>query len=102
MEPRITRAEAAMLLPLPLPRSTEAMKVEAVIAAARRDRDAAITAGILGFFRSLREGLTLLRTRRETIERLRNLDDRQLSDIGVLRGNIGLAANDMAETRRAA
>lgn len=96
MEPRITPAEAALLMPLAPARSAEAMKIEAVIAEARRERDAAVAAGIARFFRGLRAALTAMRRRNETIERLRALDDRQLRDVGVLRGNIGAAANDVA------
>ncbi len=103
MEPRITAAEAALLLPLP--RSAEAMKIAAVVAQARRERDAAIAARVAGFFRAVRGFLAANRRRDETIATLRALDDRQLSDIGVRRGNIAAAAaaNDGAgEARRAA
>jgi len=105
MEPRITPAEAALLLPLMPPRSAEALKVEAVVAEARRARDAAIAARIAGLFRAVRGFLAANRRRDETIATLRALDDRQLRDIGVLRGNIAAAAaaNDgTAEARRAA
>ncbi len=105
MEPRITAAEAALLLPMLPPRSAEALKIEAVVAEARRERDAALAGGIAGAFLAVRRFLTAIRRRGETIETLRALDDRQLRDIGVLRGNIAAAAaaNDGAsETRRAA
>jgi uncharacterized protein YjiS (DUF1127 family) len=100
MTSRITPAEAALLMPRP--RSPEAEKIEAVIAAARRERDAALASRIAEGFRALRSFVTILRRRQETIESLRALDDRQLSDIGVLRGNIPAAANDLAGARRAA
>jgi uncharacterized protein YjiS (DUF1127 family) len=110
MDSRITPAEAALLMPHALPaRPTEAQQIEAIIAEARRERDAAMFAGVTRFFDALRAGLTTLRTRRETIERLRALSDRELTDIGVARGNITdvaatlpPAANDAAGTRRAA
>jgi uncharacterized protein YjiS (DUF1127 family) len=111
MNSRITPAEAALLMPLASPRrSAEAERIEAIIAEARRARDAAIADRITGFFHGLRAALTALRTRRETIEELRGLSDRQLKDIGVAPGNIAAAAatatpmpaNDMAGTRQAA
>ncbi|MBY0336825.1 MAG: DUF1127 domain-containing protein [Acetobacteraceae bacterium] len=100
MDPRITPAEAALLMPLP--RSSQAERIEAIIATARRERDAAIAARIVGGFRAIRRFLTTLRRRDETIAALRQLDDRQLYDVGVLRGNIPAAANDLVGPRRAA
>jgi uncharacterized protein YjiS (DUF1127 family) len=111
MNSRITPAEAALLMPLATPRrSAEAERIEAIIAEARRARDAAIAERFIGFFRGLRAALTALRNRRETIEELRALSDRQLADIGVAPGNIAsvaaqatpIPANDMAGTRQAA
>lgn len=115
MNSRITPAEAALLMPLASPRrSAEAERIEAIVAEARRARDAAIAERVVGFFRGLRAVLTALRNRRETIEELRALSARQLRDIGVAPGNIAtvaanatpiaapLAANDMAGTRQAA
>jgi uncharacterized protein YjiS (DUF1127 family) len=115
MNSRITPAEAALLMPLATPRRpSEAEQIEAIIAEARRARDAALAERIGAFFRGLREVLTALRRRRETIEELRALSDRQLKDIGVTPGGIAaaaaeatpfaapLAANDTAGTRRAA
>jgi uncharacterized protein YjiS (DUF1127 family) len=99
MDPRITAAEAALLVPH---RSPAAERVERIIAEARRERDAAIAARITSAFRAMRGFLTTLRRRQETIESLRALDDRQLYDVGVLRGNIPAAANDLVEPRRAA
>ncbi len=90
--------------------SAEAERIESIIAEARQARDAAIAARIKGFFHALREVLTTLRNRRETIEQLRGLTDRELVDIGLTRSGIPAAAaaaaplpaNDMADTRRAA
>jgi len=45
-----------------------------------------------GMIRTLRVALTALRTRRETIEALRALSDRELADIGLTRGGIVQAA----------
>jgi len=106
---RITSAEAALLMPT-APRNAEAERIEAVIAEARQARDAALAARITGFFQTLRAALTAIRTRRETIEQLRALSDRELADIGLTRGSITataaaatpIAANDQAETRHAA
>jgi len=106
---RITPAEAALLMPS-LPRNAEAERIEAIIAEARQARDAAFAARITGFVRVLREALTAIRTRRETVDQLRALSDRELADIGMTRGNIHtaaaaltpIAANDPAEDRRVA
>lgn len=106
---RITPAEAALLMPS-LPRNAEAERIETIVAEARQARDAAFAARITGFIRILREALTAMRTRRETIEQLRGLSDRELADIGMTRGNIQaaaaaltpIAANDPNEDRRAA
>jgi len=106
---RITPAEAALLMPS-LPRNAEAERIETIIAEARQARDAAFAARITGFVRILREALTAIRTRRETVEQLRALSDRELADIGVSRSNIvnaaaavtPFAANDPSEDRRVA
>lgn len=103
---RITPAEAALLMPQ-APRNAQAERIENILAEARQARDNAIAARITGFFRGLRNAVTAIRTRRETIQQLRILSDRELADIGLTRGNISataklVAANDQAETRSAA
>ncbi|MCX8133516.1 MAG: DUF1127 domain-containing protein [Roseococcus sp.] len=119
MNSRITPAEAALLMPLATARRpSEAQQIEAIIAEARRARDAALAERIAAFFRGLCDILATLRRRRETIEELRALSDRQLKDIGVAPGEIEAAAakatplpvagsapeaaNDTDGTRRAA
>jgi uncharacterized protein YjiS (DUF1127 family) len=111
MDSRITPAEAALLMPAARPaRPSEAADFAAAMAEARHDREVAFTARITGFFRALADGLATLRRREQTIAELRALSDRELSDIGVRRGNIPEvvastlpeAANDAAGTRRAA
>ncbi|WPB86645.1 DUF1127 domain-containing protein [Sediminicoccus rosea] len=111
---RITPAEAVLLMPQSslhgAPRNAEAERIAAIIAEARQARDRALAERIRGFFHGLRAVLTALRTRRETIEQLRAMSDRELADIGLTRGNITatavaatpMAANDQAETRVAA
>ncbi|UPY38085.1 DUF1127 domain-containing protein [Sediminicoccus sp. KRV36] len=111
---RITTAEAALLMPLSsnhgAPRNAEAERIETILAEARQARDAALAERIKGFFQTLRGALTAIRTRRETIEQLRGLSDRELADIGITRGGIiatataatPLAANDQAATQNAA
>ncbi len=106
---RLTSAEAALLMPR-TQRNAEAERIQAVIAEARQLRDAALAARITGFFQTLRAALTAIRNRRDTIEQLRGLSDRELADIGLTRGSIRstaaaatpFAANDVAETRQAA
>ena len=103
---RITSAEAALLMPR-APRSADGDRIETMLAEARQARDSALAARISGFFHALRAGVTAIRTRRDTIEQLRVLSDRELADIGLTRGNIQAtakraAANDQVEARDAA
>lgn len=103
---RITSAEAALLMPQS-PRNAQAERIETIQAEARQARATALAARISGFFQGLRAALTAIRNRRETIAQLRLLNDRELADIGLTRGNITaaarlVAANDTTETRDAA
>ncbi len=106
---RITPAEAVLMMPR-APRNAEAERIETTLAEARHARDAALAARITGFFHTLRTALTALRERRDTIEQLRILSDRELADIGLTRASIRatvaaatpLAANDQAATQHAA
>ena len=111
---RITPAEAVLLMPHSslhgAPRNPEAERIAAIIAEARQARDHALAERIRGFFHGLRAALTALRTRRETVEQLRAMSDRELADIGLTRGNIvataiaatPVAANDQTDARAAA
>lgn len=109
MNSRIISAEAALLMPF-APRNDKADEVARLIAEARHARDAAFAARISGFFNGLRNSLNAMRARRETIEQLRGLSDRELADIGISRSGIAAAAlasvpnpaNDHADVRRAA
>lgn len=109
MNARIISAEAALLMPF-ASRDDKAEEVARLIAEARRARDAAIAARIAGFFRGLRNAISAMRARRETIEQLSSLTDRELADIGLSRSGITAAAeasiprpaNDEAEIRHAA
>lgn len=92
---RITPAEALLLMPT-APRNAEAERIEMIIAEARQARDAAIAERIRGFARGLRNAISALRNRRETIAQLRSLSDRELADIGLVRGSIQAAANAAA------
>lgn len=99
MNPRLSSVETATPS-LPMQRS--------LVAEARAARSRGLARGLSAAFRGLREILTALRMRRETIAQLRALSDRELSDIGLDRGAIPaaamrpLAANDVVETRHAA
>jgi len=88
---RITPAEAALMMPS-LPRNAEAERIHAIIAEAHQARNAAFAARISGFIRTLRGVLTAIRTRRDTVDQLRALSDRELADIGMTRSNIQTAA----------
>lgn len=110
MNSRITPAEAALLMPFSSGEPPEAQRIRAIVAEARRARDAALAARILAAFRGLRAMMTALRQRRETVAELRALSDRELADIGLSRSGIEgaaaaavpLPANDAADGRRAA
>lgn len=111
MNSRITPAETALLMPFSsAPEVPDAARVRALVAEARRARDAALAARIKGFFHGLRAVMTALRQRRETIEQLRALSDRELNDIGLNRAGIAAAAtqavplpaNDAATPQKAA
>lgn len=110
MNSRITPAEAALLMPFSAGEPAEAQRIRAVVAEARRARDAALAAHILAGFRGLAALVTALRRRRETVAELKALSDRELADIGLTRGGIEgaaaaaapLPANDPAEGRQAA
>jgi uncharacterized protein YjiS (DUF1127 family) len=109
MDSRIISAEAVLLMPL-VPRNDRAEEIRRIIAEARQARDAAIAARVSGFFRALRSAFVARRARRETIEQLSGLTDRELADIGIVRAGIPAAAlasvprpaNDQSEIRRAA
>lgn len=110
MNSRITPAEAALLMPFSANESRDAQRVRAIVAEARRNRDAFLADRIRGAFHGLRALMTALRRRRETIEQLRALSDRELADIGLNRAGIAsaaadavpLPANDAGGTQRAA
>lgn len=79
-----------------------------MLAEARRHRSLGLARGLLSAFHALRQVLTTLRERRETIAQLRSLSNRELADIGLTRGSIvgaatlAIPANDASEARRAA
>lgn len=115
MDARITKAEAALLLPATTLPSRRMAEVEAIRLAAVAARDEAIAAGFRRFGRAILNGAeALLRAlvtfpaRIDTYRALRQLSDRELRDIGMTRFDIprvfepgfAPAANDTA--RRAA
>ncbi|WP_424813339.1 DUF1127 domain-containing protein [Roseococcus sp. YIM B11640] len=109
MNSRINTAEAALLMPFASRPSSKADEIAAIIAEARRARDAAFAERLRGFVRSIRNGLAAMMDRRRTIDALNSLSDRELADIGISRSGIPAAAaavpsaaNDHAEVRRAA
>ena len=107
MTSRITTAEAAMQVPAStLGYLSDLERQEAILAQARAMQAAVIMDGIAAMFR----GIGALFGRRRTEDELHALSDRTLADIGVNRSEIPEiaarsfpgAANDGAETRRAA
>jgi len=111
MEPRITPAEAAMLMPAPaFDRLGPAERAEVLTAQARALRAQLILDAFRGAFQALARGFAAMQRRQRTEEELSRLSDRALADIGIARGNIAeiaarpfpQAANDLAGTRHAA
>ena len=93
MNPRLPSVETAT------PRSSP----RGLVAGARVARTQNPARGLFAAVRVLREFLTAMRERRETIAQLRALSDRELADIGLNRGAIpAVAANDAGQVRRAA
>ncbi|WP_426958810.1 DUF1127 domain-containing protein [Muricoccus radiodurans] len=113
MNPRIAQAHAAPMMPFPANTrlsDAEAMRLQAVEA-----RDAALLAG----FRRLKARIAAWRERQRTLAALRDLSDRELTDIGLVRGSLHrmideplprmtatrtapVAANDQSAARRTA
>lgn len=96
MDARITKAEAALLLPNATIPSRRMAEVEAIRLAAVAARDAAIADGIRraarGVFRfvvALGQAVRAYPTRISTYRALRSLSDRELNDIGMTRFDIG-------------
>ncbi len=115
MDARITKAEAALLLPATTLPSRRMAEVEAIRLAAVAARDEAIAAGfrragraVLNAAEALLRALVTFPARIDTYRALRQLSDRELRDIGMTRFDIprvfdpgfAPAANDTA--RRAA
>lgn len=108
--------EQAILFPYAAPDRT-AREIAVLHHAAIRARDQAIADGVRRFFSGLGRGLAFLGTtirswpdRRRTYENLRALTDRELADIGLVRGEISrvfepdfrLSAKPVAPGNRAA
>ncbi len=96
MDTRITKAEAALLLPAATLVSPRVAEVEAIRLSAIAARDAALAAALLGAVRavgrfagSLGRSILAFPARIETYHALRGLTDRQLRDIGMTRFDIG-------------
>jgi uncharacterized protein YjiS (DUF1127 family) len=86
--------EQATLFPYATP-DRHAREIEVLRHAAIRARDQAIAENVLRFFNSIGRGLAFLGStirswpdRRRTYENLRALTDRELADIGLVRGEI--------------
>ena len=96
MDARITKAEAALLMPSATPSSRRTDEVEQLRLAALAARDAAIAAGIRRAAIGIGRGIAALfgavlafPARLDTYKALRQLSDRELRDIGMTRFDIG-------------
>jgi uncharacterized protein YjiS (DUF1127 family) len=96
MDARITKAEAALLLPSATPSSRRMAEVEAIRLAAMAARDAAIADALrraaraaFRFLITLGRAVRAFPRRIETYRALQALSDRELRDIGMTRHDIG-------------
>jgi len=96
MDARITKAEAALLLPSATTASRRMSEVEAIRLAAVAARDAAIAEGLrraaraaFRFLVTLGQAVRAYPTRISTYRALQALSDRELRDIGMTRFDIG-------------
>lgn len=96
MDTLLTKAETALMLPACLPTSRRMAEIERIRLEAQAARDAALSAGLrraaLGTVRFLATIGSALRAwpqRLDTYNALRALSDRELTDIGMTRGDIG-------------
>jgi uncharacterized protein YjiS (DUF1127 family) len=107
MKPRVISAEAALLMPF-TSRNDKDDEINRLVTEACQARDAALAARVSGFFHGLCDAIATMRHRRETIDELRRLSNRDLADIGISRAGImaaaeaAIPANDRAGSRRAA
>jgi uncharacterized protein YjiS (DUF1127 family) len=114
MDARITKAEAALLLPASLPASRRLAEVEAIRLAAIAARDEAIADGfrragraVLNAAEALVRAVVTFPARIDTYRALRRLSDRELRDIGMTRLDIprvfepGFAARAANDTQGA-
>ena len=96
MDARITKAEAALLLPSATPSSRRMAEVEQLRLAAIAARDAAIAAAfrrasssLLGGIGAVIHAVATFPARLATYQALSRLSDRELTDIGMTRYDIG-------------
>lgn len=96
MDARITKAEAALLLPATTLESPRIAEVERIRLAAIAARDAAIAEALIRaatgawrFVAALAAAVRDFPARIETYRALRQLSDRELTDIGMTRFDIG-------------
>lgn len=86
MDARMTKAEAALLLPSP--KTPVADRVEAIRLAAAAARDAAITSWLGRAFHRILDRVLDWQHRQLAMRELYALSDRELADIGLTRGDL--------------
>lgn len=86
MDARMTKAEAALLLPSPA--TPVADRIEAVRLAAAAARDAAITSWLGRFFHRIIDRVVEWQHKQIAMRELYALSDRELADIGLTRGDL--------------
>lgn len=94
MNPRTTQEQIG-LFPASTAQTASAVEIDAIVAQAVRARDAAFAASLRRVFSGIGQALGAVGaalaswpTRRATYEKLRRLNDRELADIGLTRGDV--------------
>ncbi len=86
MDTRMTKAEAALLLPFP--KTPTADRIEAVRLAAAAARDAALASWLGRAYHRIRDRMADWYQRQLATRELNALSDRELADIGLTRGDL--------------
>ena len=95
MNPRTTQEQIGLFPATTPAQAASAAEIDAIVAQAVRTRDAAFAASLRRFFGAIGQAVAVIGaalaswpTRRATYEKLRRLNDRELADIGLTRGDV--------------
>ena len=95
MNPRTTQEQIGLFPAATPAQAASAAEIDAIVAQAVQTRDAALAASLRRFFGGIGQAVAAIGaalaswpTRRATYEKLRRLNDRELADIGLTRGDV--------------